>query len=104
MAKREYTTTTTTPIDVTKIISAYSGKTGLCRCGCAGKYYYQQATREIASKERGHEVHDNEISPVMINKIAKFMNEHLSDVEVQDGYIFDIEVSPSRSYTVYYQV
>ena len=83
----EQTTTPTEPIDVSKVEQAYSGKTDLCRCGCAGNYYDATNPKHLP----------------MIRKVVKFMNEHLSEVEVTDGYIFDTKFSDTRSYTVYYQ-
>lgn len=49
------------------VLKAYSGKPG-CACGCLGKYYYQKATQELGTKDRGYKVDDDEVSDVQVQK------------------------------------
>jgi hypothetical protein len=62
-------------IELSNIESVYSGKAGLCACGCAGKYTFGTLHRELAQKRRGYSVDDDEVSDrtvkLVLNKIKK---------------------------------
>lgn len=81
------------------VLCAYSGRKEGCRCGCLGKYYYRSDAKEIASKDRGYEVRDNECNDKMVKKVIKLISE-ADKVEV-DGNIFNIEMENGRVYTIY---
>lgn len=88
-------------INVNDVVYAYSGKP----YRCAGKYYYQESTREYASKSRGYKVRNDEINQRMVNKIVKKINECLSvdnsSVSVLNNCIFDVILDNNRCYTVF---
>lgn len=58
------------PSDVS---AAYVGKADRCCCGCAGKYYYRLADREMESKRRGYEVGDEEVSDAKVTKVLRMV-------------------------------
>lgn len=68
------TTETSPRIDITKVISVYSGKNGHCCCGCSGKHYYALKHVAAASKGRGYEVTPNEVSDRMVKKVVNIIN------------------------------
>jgi len=72
------------------VLSSYSGKLG-CMCGCNGKYSYNSQNRDLASKDRGYAVGDDDINDNsvkrMVNKFNK-LEEVLVDVN-KDGSISD---------------
>jgi hypothetical protein len=74
-------------IDVSKIQSVYSGKDGSCCCGCAGKHYYASASRAEASKARGYEISDDEVSDRMVRKVARIIGEAAEVEQVSDDCI-----------------
>ena len=63
------------------IISVYSGINGKCCCGCAGKHRYASAYRKLASKDRGYEVRDEEVSDRSVKIIS---NKVLNDPDMKD--------------------
>ncbi len=87
-------------IKVEDVVDVYSGKNG-CRCGCGGKYYYNSAWVKEGKAERGYDIAEDEINDRMVNKVVKYLNEHIAEAEVIDGYIFDIQVNEYRWYTAY---
>jgi hypothetical protein len=70
-------------IKIETVASVYSGKAGRCCCGCSGKHRYASAHVKWASKNRGYEVTDKEISDrsvkLLVNKLNKADAKELSD-------------------------
>ena len=63
------------------VASVYSGKRGMCCCGCAGKHTYASALRAEASKSRGYEVRDEEINDRTVKMIFnKFMKNEFEKI------------------------
>lgn len=85
--------------DFTKVTSVYSGKANRCCCGCSGKHYYKNETRELAGKNRGYEIEDEEISDSMVKRIIKKIQENISISENMDTCI-SIELG-ERLYIAY---
>jgi hypothetical protein len=72
------------------ISSTYSGKNGRCCCGCAGKHTYTKQYQEWASKDRGYEVSDDEVSDRGVKTIINRMNKLITqgyEADLQDTYI-----------------
>jgi hypothetical protein len=65
----------TRPIHYKSVASVYAGKPNKCCCGCSGKHYYARAYREWASKNRGYEVGDEEVSDTHVMMIVRQINE-----------------------------
>lgn len=83
-------------LDPTKVIGVYSG-----REGNLGKYSYTEAGRLVAGQERGYEVTDDEINDRMVNKVVKYINEHLAEVEVIDDNVYSVTLPSGLIYTAY---
>lgn len=96
----ETTETKKTSIEMSKIISVYSGKANTCMCGCAGKYYYHPENKIIGTKNRGYEVTDDECSIGMVKKVLKIFENFEGTIENIEDYIFTI-IKGERQYTIY---
>ena len=99
--------TNSTPIvDITQIMKVYSGIKGRCGCGCSGKYSYASAHRDVAGKDRGYAVSDDEVSDrsvkMIVNKIEKIFatDEGMNSADIGRNYIC-VE-SGNRCYVAYY--
>jgi hypothetical protein len=96
------TRTKTFPEQVTldRVFTAYNGKVG-CMCGCNGNYAYASQHAELASKDRGYEVTEDEISDNKIkrrfNTIKKFEGEYI----VGETYVY-IEEN-DRCFAIYFK-
>jgi len=77
-------------IDLQNVMSTYSGQRFKCACGCAGKHTYAKQYQELASKSRGYEVTDDEVSDrgvkIIVNKMNKLITEGYQ-TEVYDDFI-----------------
>lgn len=65
-------------IKINDVMSVYSGINGQCCCGCAGKHTYASQHQKIASKNRGYEVDDEEVSDRTVKLIVNKMNKYLA--------------------------
>lgn len=81
------------------IISVYSGINGKCCCGCAGKHRYASAYRKLASKDRGYEVRDEEVSDRSVKIIS---NKVLNHKDSEHNGDHSSLVSGNRVLVVYY--
>ena len=70
----ETSTTNKIKINIDDIISVYSGKVNKCCCGCSGKHTYKKSTQDIASKDRGYTVRDEECNDKTVKLIINKMN------------------------------
>ena len=70
-----------TEITFDKVDKVYIGKGNCCRCGCGGEYYTAQ---------------DN---PEEVKKALKKLCSGKYEVESQDGYIFEAEISHTEKHT-----
>jgi len=64
-----------------EVFVSYSGKPG-CMCGCNGKYSYKESMRKWASKSRGYEIDDDEISDVAVKRMINKFKKLLSNPEI----------------------
>jgi len=90
------------------VVCVYSGTPNRCMCGCSGKYYYTSWNREYSNKRRGYDITDDEINDKMVRRVLKIFEKFVEEsggdytqVEGIDDYIFTIETSPTRQYTIY---
>lgn len=83
------------------IQSAYSGKAHLCRCGCAGTYYYNGKHVEAASKTRGYAVTLEEISDKQVTRILNVIKKNVADAEILNDICASVDIG-KRTYTVYF--
>jgi hypothetical protein len=83
------------------VASVYSGKRGMCACGCSGKHTYSTEHKVWASKNRGYDVGDDEVNDrtvkTIFNKVMKAPNMEMIDNEFA---MFDTE---TRTYVVYFK-
>ncbi len=87
-------------ISLNQISSAYNGKPG-CMCGCNGKYSYLKMNQEYASKDRGYEVSDDEISQRSVVFVwNKLIKEAKRGIEVIGNYIYLMDIG-ERRYALY---
>ena len=84
---------------VEDVVSVYSGKDGVCCCGCAGKYYHSSAHRNAASERRGYEVTDDEVSDKMVRKVFGMASANLVSFDMLADTQFTFVVG-SRLYMV----
>ena len=101
-------------IKIEDVMKVYSGKAHACHCGCTGKYYYAKAHQATASKSRGYEVTDDEVSDRMIKRVVNKVNAVLAltdertqqqvwDLDVaDDGQYISITEEDRRDYVVYF--
>ena len=90
-------------IDLSKVVSVYSGKNGRCCCGCAGKYTYPSALREQASKKRGYPVTNDEVNDRTVRAIVRKVQEQIDagNIEFQNEDFVSTVVG-KRLYVVYF--
>lgn len=72
---------TNTEITFDKVDKVYIGRGNYCRCGCVGEYY----TAEENPKE--------------VKKALEKLSSGKYEIESQDGYIFEAEISATEKYT-----
>lgn len=83
------------------VASVYSGKRGMCCCGCAGKHTYASALRDEASKSRGYVVRDEEVNDRTVKMIFnKVMKAYYKDVTKISDTCYSYETD-TRLYVVY---
>jgi hypothetical protein len=87
--------------NVNEIASVYSGKDGKCCCGCSGKHYYASAHRAEASKHRGYEVSDEEVSNRMVTRVANILSGAAADEIKRNSECCYSTVVGKRVYIVY---
>ena len=75
--------TTATQLQVSNVISVYSGRPGCC-CGCKGTHYYPESMRDTA-EARGGKVND-----AMVKKVVKIVNEAMlrGKAEHESSHVF----------------
>jgi len=86
-------------LQVSDVMSVYSGKAGACCCGCSGKHRYASAHQEVASKNRGYEVTDDEINDQQVRKILRLVQSEAEKAE-SFGTGYSVEIH-KRLYCVY---
>ena len=88
-------------LTIDNVASVYSGKRGMCACGCAGKHTYSTEHKAWASKDRGYEVYDDEVNDrtvkMIFNKVMKDPDMEMITPEIAT---FDTE---TRTYVVYFK-
>ena len=81
------------------ITSVYSGIDGKCCCGCSGKHRYASAYRKLASKNRGYEVRDKDVSDRSVKIIS---NKVLNNKNSEHNVSYSSLVKGNRLLMVYY--
>jgi hypothetical protein len=88
-------------LTIDNVSSVYSGKRGMCACGCAGKHTYSTTHKAWASKDRGYEVGDDEVNDRTVKNIFnKVMNAPNMEMIDNEFAMFDTE---TRTYVVYFK-
>lgn len=85
-------------LNISNVLSVYSGRDGACCCGCKGKHYYRTESRSQASESRGYAVRDEEISDKMATKVLRIV-QNADHTEVGPNYVST--VVGERLYIVY---
>ena len=80
-------------------MSVYSGRDGKCCCGCAGKHSYTEAHREVAGKNRGYTVDDDDVNDKMVRRVIKLIKEN--EASADDNCDFVSLVVGTRLYVAY---
>lgn len=77
-------------IELDTISNTYSGARFKCCCGCSGKHTYAKQHQAWASKDRGYEVIDDEVSDrgvkTIVNKMNKLIEEGY-EAKLEETYI-----------------
>ena len=55
-------------IDLEKVVSVYSGKSGMCCCGCSGKHTYASKYNDRGKEIRGYDISENEVSDTIVKR------------------------------------
>ncbi|MGH7974864.1 MAG: hypothetical protein ACREBR_05015 [bacterium] len=87
-------------LELSQVLSVYSGINGRCCCGCAGKHFYASAQVQEAGKSRGYEVAPEEVSDKMIKKVYNILK---TAVDVETGDNNFSTVVGNRLYVVYFR-
>lgn len=74
-------------IKIENVMSVYSGTNGKCCCGCSGKHSYASAHRVVASKDRGYEVTDKDVSDRSVKLIVGKINRSTEPKDVCNQYV-----------------
>lgn len=78
-------------IKADKVSSVYTGKSGACCCGCAGKRWYPTSMAPHGKALRGYEIDAESVSDIAvkraINKVNKMMVEQPEKIESDSTYI-----------------
>lgn len=81
-------------VDLSKVLSVYSGINGKCCCGCAGKH-----TSSSLSKKPRSDVNDRTVK-MIVNKINKLLENPIeNEADYDDTYI--AAVKGNRLYIAY---
>lgn len=75
------------PFQVKDIFSVYIGKQG-CACGCSGKYYYKDISKQDSCKITGDQKKNNRMIKWAYNKVKKART---SGIQVIEDYIYSLE-------------
>lgn len=86
-------------LQIADIMSVYSGKAGACCCGCSGKHRYASAHREVASKNRGYLITDDEVNDQQVRKVLRIVQSQAGKAE-SFGTGYSVEQG-ARLYCVY---
>lgn len=81
------------------VMSVYSGRPG-CMCGCRGNHRYARAHRDLAGRDRGYPVLDEDVSDRSVARIFNLFLAHRDDAEIDGNHAY-FEVG-SRCYCVYF--
>jgi len=86
-------------VDIEDIDTIYVGRQG-CACGCRGTYAHTSAdVKRDAAK--GHDSHNEPNDKLVLKRYARMKREAHRGVEVQDGYIFTIDMPNERVMRLY---
>lgn len=83
-----------TPVDVKKVTKAYSGKHGVCMCGCSGKYWYS-SQHELPNYITSEDVNDKQVK-----RVVNLINANLAETDSDTNYVY-LQVG-NRGYCVYF--
>lgn len=91
-------------IDITKVTSVYSGKKGMCCCGCAGTHYYPSHMHDKGMALRGYPIEPREINNRMVKRIVNIINRNPDKIE-HSSYDneFLCAVIGKRQYVAYFR-
>lgn len=94
-----------TQFKLENVRSVYSGVVGKCMCGCCGKHSYAEAHRAEASKDRGWQVSDEQVSDrsvrTIANKVRSLIEQGTAPLVADDGSWLGVDTA-TRSYVLYF--
>jgi len=86
-------------IEISDVLSVYSGRDGKCCCGCSGKHTYRKATQTAGSANRGYAVDDKEVNDSVATKVLNIVKANEGSAD-KDGSNVSVVVG-KRLYVVY---
>src|SRR5688572_19380799 len=93
-------------INLDNVHQVYSGATGKCCCGCAGKHTYSSKFQGFSSSHRGYAVSDDEVSDrsvkTIVNKIQKAAEQGRIEF-VTDEFVSAVSESGERVLCAYFK-
>lgn len=87
------------PIQLHRVESVYSGKTGNCYCGCSGKYWYPDA-ETAAYPDAKTATYSDFVSLPKVKRIVNKLNRNLDQLTAIDDRVFTLTIG-HHDWTVY---
>jgi hypothetical protein len=84
-----------------KVRSVYSGKAGMCCCGCAGEHRYPMAYAIEAEESRGYRISPEEIDDGRVKRIVNKLNKLIVAGVAEDEGDYVCATVGSRIYVAY---
>jgi len=68
------------------IMQVYSGKDGMCCCGCSGDHRYNSEHLKMAAKDRGYSISKDEVNDKKVRRTLQLIkdNAHKAEVAVNE--------------------
>ena len=87
-------------LDLSKVYKVYSGKSGMCMCGCSGKYKVASAHRAHADVDRGYPYSDEDVSDISVRRtVGKILS--APSPKDEGGHVY--AVVGKRIYVAFYK-
>jgi hypothetical protein len=85
------------------VLTAYDGRKNNCACGCAGTYFYNPAYRELAGRQRGYEVKEEEVNMKELVRVLRIIQacDKIEAFRGADGETIVYADKGRRTYTLY---
>lgn len=88
--------------------SVYSGKNGMCCCGCSGKHFYPESMSKRGVEIRGYKIGEDEVSDRSVKRIFNKvfggkLGPALQNTVGEDQIYYNESENCKRIYIVYFK-